>query len=192
MGIELGALRGWAFRMRGGIWTVIALVVLSRIRPGEGFPLFGILVVLTGQALRFWAAGIIEGYRSEKVNAGFLVTWGPFALVRNPLYLGNGLIGLGWGLMGGMEAAFIFCVAFVILYGLLIIPYEEEFLEERFGTAYIEYKLRTPRILPCKMPERGELGGPFDRGRLWKSERHSVYVTLAGTMIFLLRTRGVF
>jgi len=117
-------LRAWAFRMRGGIWTVLALAVLAMGGEGKGFVPAGIATVLLGQSLRFWAAGSIEGYRRETVNAGYLVTWGPFSIVRNPLYLGNGLIGLGWSLMSGPGAVAVFCAVFALLYLYLVIPYE--------------------------------------------------------------------
>lgn len=190
--MTLDGFRGWAFRMRGGIWTVLALVVLGLGKTGEGFVPAGVAVVLLGQVIRFWAAGSIEGYRSETVNANRLVTWGPFGVVRNPLYLGNGLIGLGWSLISGPVAVPVFCGVFLVLYGLLIIPYEENFLKERFGEAYLEYVSRTPRLLPVKWPGWDHLKGPFEASRLWKSERHSVYVTLAGTALFVLKAKGGF
>ncbi len=185
-------LRAWAFRMRGGIWTVLALAVLAMGGEGKGFVPAGIATVLLGQALRFWAAGSIEGYRRETVNAGYLVTWGPFSIVRNPLYLGNGLIGLGWSLMSGPGAVAVFCAVFALLYLYLVIPYEEGFLKERFGRAYLEYMDSTPRLVPSKIPEAGKMKGPFETSRLWRSERHSVYVTIIGTILFYLRAKGVF
>jgi len=190
--MKLEDLRAWTFRMRGGIWTILALLILLLGKTGEGFLAPGIFVVLLGQVLRFWAAGSIEGYRRETVNAGFLVTWGPFGIVRNPLYLGNGLIGLGWSLMSGPVSVLVFCGAFVFLYGFLIIPHEEAFLKERFGETYLEYMARTPRLVPVRIPGWDRLKGPFEPSRLWKSERHSVYVTLAGTALFLLKAKGVF
>ena len=185
-------LRGRAFRMRGGIWTALALLMLCLGKGGSGWVFPGILLVVFGQGLRFWAAGTIEGYRSENVNANVLVTWGPYGIVRNPLYLGNGLIGLGWSLMVGSVAVVVFLVAFFLLYGLLIIPYEEGFLEDQFGKKYIDYRTSTPRLLPFRIPERSRLQGPFQKSRLWNSERHSVYVTALGTALFVMKSLEVF
>lgn len=190
--MKLEDLRRWTFRMRGGIWTVLALAILFLGKAGDGFPVAGIIVVFLGQVIRFWAAGSIEGYRRETVNAGFLVTWGPFGFVRNPLYLGNCLIGLGWSLMSGLVPVLFFCGAFVFLYGFLIIPHEEAFLKERFGEEYLEYFARTPKLLPASFPGWDRLQGPFEPSRLWESERHSVYVTLVGTVLFFLKAKGVF
>lgn len=185
-------LRSWAFRMRGGIWTALAVLMLSLGKSGEGLILPGLSFVALGQGIRFWAAGTIKGYRRENVNADVLVTWGPYAIVRNPLYLGNGLIGLGWSLLAGPLAVAVFLICFFLLYGLLIIPHEEAFLEERFGQEYLDYKATTPRLLPFRIPRRGRLRGPFEKSRLWKSERHSLYVTALGTAVFLLKALEVF
>lgn len=190
--MKLESFREWVFRMRGGLWTGLALFVLVIGRAREGFILAGLVLVLLGQAIRFWAAGSIDGYRSERVNAKILVTWGPFAFVRNPLYLGNGLIGLGWSLISGPHAIPVFLAAFVVLYGFLIIPHEESFLRKQFGNAYLDYMAGTPRLIPVAIPEVTRLKGPFEKARLWKSERHSVYVTVAGTFLFILRALGVF
>jgi len=65
-------------------------------------------------------------------------------------------------------------------------------LKERFGRAYLEYMDSTPRLVPSKIPEAGRMKGPFVGSRLWKSERHSVYVTIVGTVLFYLRAKGVF
>jgi len=178
--------------MRGGIWTAMALFVFALCRPGEGFVFGGLVLVFLGQTIRFWAAGSIEGYRSERVNAKVLVTWGPFAIVRNPLYLGNGLIGLGWSLLSGPLAIPVFLCSFLVLYGFLIIPHEESFLKKQFGKAYLDYMATTPRLIPAGIPETMRLKGPFEKGKLWKSERHSVYVTVAGTVLFILKALGVF
>lgn len=163
------------------------MAVLFLARPTSPWALMsGLLLVALGQALRFWAAGSVIRYRGEKVGAEKLVTWGPYALARNPLYMGNGLIGAGWGIMAGWKAFFLFVGAFILLYNLLIIPWEEGFLEGKFGAAYKDYQERTGRFFPARW-DSSWLKGPFDRLILWKSERHSVYVTLAGTALLLLR-----
>lgn len=190
--MNLRTFRGWAFRMRGGIWTALALLLLCLGNGGSGWIVPGIFLVVLGQGIRFWAAGTIEGYRSENVNANALVTWGPYGIVRNPLYLGNGLIGLGWSFMAGPLAVLLFLFAFFLLYCLLIIPYEESFLEEQFGQKYIDYRKSTPRLFPFRFPGRNRLQGPFQKSRLWKSERHSLYVTALGTVLFLLKSLEVF
>lgn len=62
----------------------------------------GTCIVLLGLSIRFWAAGYIKHHRVDRiVNTPTLVTGGPYAHVRNPLYLANRLIALGFCVMSG-------------------------------------------------------------------------------------------
>ena len=179
-------LREKAFHLRGGVWTLLFLMILFLAHPSMASALTGFPLVLLGQALRFWAVGCIGRYRGEQVGAETLATWGPYAFVRNPLYAGNGLIGLGWGLMAGPWATLAFVVIFVLLYTILIVPHEEAFLLEKFGDEYRRYRERTGRFFPKGWPA-GLIGGPFDAQVLWRSERHSLLTTVAGTFLILVR-----
>jgi protein-S-isoprenylcysteine O-methyltransferase Ste14 len=183
------SLGAWAFRFRGGLWTLFFLGVFFSVQPDLASFLWGFPVVFLGQSLRFWAAGSIRRYRGEVVGAEELVTWGPFAWVRNPLYLGNGLIGLGWSLMAGNPYILpLYGIFFILLYPVIIIPHEESFLRKTFGEAYSSYYEKTPMLFPRRLLPRTLWKGPFQVGILWKSERHSLYVTLAGTFLFFLKT----
>ena len=182
------SLGSWAFRYRGGLWTVFFIAFLFLAHPTLPSLLWGFPFVLTGQILRFWAAGSICFYRGEEVKAEELVTWGPFGWIRNPLYLGNGLIGLGWSLMAGcclMPMAYT--LFFVFLYVGVIIPHEEHFLEKTFQTAYCCYRNGTPMLMPRRLPRKTDFQGPFQTAILWKSERHSLYVTVLGTALFFVK-----
>ena len=181
-------LRAGAFQLRGGLWTLLFAVIFLWACPTKLSVLSGLPFVAVGQALRFWAAGCIGRYRGERVGAEVLTTWGPYAFVRNPLYAGNGLIGLGWGIMAGPWPAVIFATAFFLLYTVLIVPHEEAFLTEKFGAEYNRYRERTGAFFPRRWPDR--IAGPFDRGVLWTSERHSLLTTVAGSV--LVAVRGIF
>ena len=187
--LQMQAFRQKIFKLRGGIWTVLFLMILLLARPTLRSVLLGLPLVVLGQGWRFWAVGCIGRYRGETVGAERLVTWGPYAFMRNPLYFGNGLIGLGWGLMAGPWAAALFAVSFVVVYGLLIIPFEESFLSSRFGDEYHEYRRRTGAFLPSSWPS-GRIAGPFSAGILWTSERHTLLSTAVGTL--LIAAKGFF
>ena len=184
-GEKMTDLRAAVFKLRGGLWTVLFLTVWFLAgKAGASAIAVGICLVALGQGIRFWASGCITRYRGEKIGAENLVTWGPYAFVRNPLYLGNGLIGAGWGILAGWKALCVFLGAFVVLYGIFIVPCEEEFLEKKFGEEYRNYKRKTGRFLPVWRPAM-EVDGPFDVSILWKSERHSLFITLAGTAVLI-------
>lgn len=177
-----------AFRYRGGVWTLFFLVILLLAHPARAAILPGLLLVISGQTVRFWAAGTITRYRGEKVSAETLVTWGPYSLARNPLYVGNALIGAGWCfLSGSMWGFFLFIVVFYILYVRFVIPYEESFLLKKFPDYFAVYASEVGRFFPIRLPGSDRLSGPFDAGVLWNSERHSLWVTIIGTLLILSR-----
>ena len=74
-----------------------------------------------------------------------LVTWGPFAISRNPIYLGNTLLVAGaaavfanpWFVPAALLAA--------VLVWALAIRREEIHLAARFGTDWTAYARQTPR-----------------------------------------------
>ena len=180
-------IRKQVFRLRGGLWTVLYLAILLMARP-ESSRLFPALVlVLAGQAVRFWGVGCFVRYRGEEVKAEHLATWGPYAWIRNPLYFGNGLIGLGWSFFAGPAVVALFSLAFVIIYPVFIIPHEEAFLEAQFGKFFREYRARTPKLFPWKIIPPNRATGPFRSDILWTSERHSLWVTLSGSLLLFSR-----
>jgi len=107
--------------------------------------LLGITFILLGQIFRASA----RGYKSEYSRHGHaLIQGGPYALVRNPMYLGILLIGLGIVLvLFKWWAVFIFLLVFTIRYILLIFK-EEKNLMILFPQTYPDYCKKVPRILP--------------------------------------------
>ena len=103
----------------------------------------GIVLALVGIALRFWAAGHI-------LKNSELTTSGPYALSRNPLYLGSFIFGLGgitairvWWLLA------VYAVGFMAFYWPTI-RREERGLLQRFGDKYRAYRERVPVFLPLR------------------------------------------
>lgn len=158
----------------------------------------GLLLALCGEAIRLWGVGYAgRATRKEVLEAGSLVTAGPFAYVRHPLYLGNALSGLGGTIMAagklGASAAALFFLVFILFYGTIygiLMPLEEEFLEDRFGEAYVMYKKRTPRIIPAIF--RGIPGsipptGSFSWSRAFASELHTLIPFFALIVLMALK-----
>ena len=106
---------------------------------------FGIAFILLGQMFRASA----RGYKSKHSQEGrILIQGGPYALVRNPMYLGILLIGLGIVLvLFEWWAVFIFLLVFTLRYILLIFK-EEKNLMILFPQTYPDYCKKVPRILP--------------------------------------------
>jgi protein-S-isoprenylcysteine O-methyltransferase Ste14 len=148
--------RDVVFKNRGALLVSVALALLVFGRPSGVSALVGICIALMGEALRIWAVGY-SGVttRAGVVTAPALVTAGPYAVVRNPLYLGNTIIALGfWFALAGAlpwwlaALLLIFVLAAVGgVYGV-IIPHEERYLAKTFGPQYSAYMVMVPRIFP--------------------------------------------
>ena len=106
---------------------------------------FGLAMVLFGLLLRVSA----RGYKAESSKEGFcLVSGGPYRLVRNPMYLGIAMIGLGVVLiLFKLWVNIVFILIFFARYIKLIFK-EEKGLIAKFGRPYQDYMKSTPRILP--------------------------------------------
>ena len=180
-----------AFKGRGIFWGLFAAGIL--IFPGEFNAVrftVGLLLVVAGQMLRFWAAGFIPKYRTEVIGAPILITWGPYSWVRNPLYAGNAVMGLGWSLMVSWGWVGAFVVAFMLLYSLVVIPAEEEFLEDKFGSEYIAYKKTVPALFPWPrkgFPAASRNEKPFDAKRAREEEIYSIRVNIVVTLVIVAR-----
>jgi len=106
----------------------------------------GITLILLGQTLRACA----RGYKSEYSRNGCsLIQGGPYTLVRNPMYLGILIIGLGIVLtLFNWWEAVIFLSVFIWRYIFLIFK-EEKKLLTMFPQEYRNYRQKVPRILPA-------------------------------------------
>jgi protein-S-isoprenylcysteine O-methyltransferase Ste14 len=107
-------------------------------------------VVALGVALAVWAvvtfrkAGTrVEPYKPTTV----IVSHGPFAFTRNPIYLGMllGQVGLAIGFDSLWILVMLVPLYLVLRYG--VIAREESYLERKFGAVYVDYKSRTRRWL---------------------------------------------
>jgi len=76
-----------------------------------------------------------------------IVGHGPYALTRNPIYLGMflGQIGLSIGFNSLWILAMLVPFYLVIRYG--VVAREGAYLERKFGRVYLDYKSRTRRWL---------------------------------------------
>ena len=103
---------------------------------------------IAGLALIAWA--LLTLHRAGTTflpNAGAdrLVTDGPFRYRRNPIYMGDAMLLLGFAQLTGNVWFAIFMPAFLVaVYFLAVLP-EERHLEERFGQTYLDYKESTRR-----------------------------------------------
>ena len=143
-------------RARVPLSFVCAALFLLFARPRPVTLLAGITISVFGLLLRAWAAGHI------RKNAE-LATSGPYAHSRNPLYLGNFLLGLGFTIGSGWwPLGILFAVLFLGIY-LPVMRVESETLAQLFGESYQRYARGVPLFLPRITPYRsGEEKIEFD------------------------------
>jgi protein-S-isoprenylcysteine O-methyltransferase Ste14 len=139
------------FRTRLHVLIPILLLLTAMFWGPDALPLpwllGGVSLVLLGVAVRMWAAGYL---RKQQV----LVCWGPFAYVRNPLYLGSLFAGCGLCLLSGRwETLLLVGAATVAIYHPTIL-HEERKLGVLFGDTFRAYCGAVPRWLPRLFPYR--------------------------------------
>lgn len=176
----------------------LVLALLWVAKPDSVSLMAGALLSLLGEALRFWAVGCAgEPTRKQELDAPRLVIGGPYAMVRNPLYLGTILNGMGVAVAaaGGyapLQAAALLLYAGCGLAGIYgsIIPLEEKFLLEQFGEEYRRYRERVPALVPTQWKWQAG-SGSFELSRALRFERTSLLwlVLIWATLVVLLQSR---
>lgn len=141
-------------------------------------------MITAGIMLRFWAVGYLDRRASGSVyfTADALVTGGPFAYCRNPLYAANLIHALALVLVNGNPLMLLFWAVIVWFY-ISIVREEEQFLARRFGDTYLRYKASVPRFLPRLSPYR-EASGSFSWKRVWHKEYQSAITPVLLALLF--------
>ncbi|MBM3476844.1 MAG: isoprenylcysteine carboxylmethyltransferase family protein [Armatimonadetes bacterium] len=145
------------FKQRGKLLVLPLLAVLfvtyretesDLLTFGLGGVVFGI-----GLALRVWAQMHLRFRLRTSMN---LTVTGPYAYIRNPVYVGN--VFMACGLCVGAELLWMAPFVFVwcALFYTFVVRYEEASLTERYGEEYVAYVERVPRWFP-------KLGGAESR-----------------------------
>ncbi|RMF37114.1 MAG: isoprenylcysteine carboxylmethyltransferase family protein [Planctomycetota bacterium] len=134
----------------------------------------GVALVVCGVLIRSWAAGTLH-------KNGELTQAGPYAMVRNPLYLGSFLMMFGFCILMRDPLSAIFVAGpMLLLYRSKIIS-EEANLSLWFPDQWESYARTTPRIIP-RLPSRRVMHGwSF---RMWLNNRE--YRAVVGTAIGLI------
>lgn len=163
-------------RVPAGFVLVAAFLWFSDPR-GKSLAL-GLPVSLLGLILRAWAAGHLEKNRALAIS-------GPYARVRNPLYIGTLLVAAGFVIAARRwELGLLFAAVFALVY-LPVVELEEQHLAALFP-GFDEYRRRVPRLLPLARPRPKGPAVPF-RWPLYAKNREyeALLGFLAGTAILL-------
>ena len=125
---------------------------LGRFGPNPASVILGGTIVTIGLSLVLWTA-VTQITRGRGTPVPMmppleLLTRGPFALCRNPLWFGALSTYLGLAIASGVAWGVAIVAALVIPVALYHGRIEERELEARFGQAYLEYRARTPFMIP--------------------------------------------
>lgn len=143
--------------------------------------------MLLGEVLRFWAAGTIgEKSRTRSFEVFTLVQEGPYSLTRNPLYLGNFLIGGGFFLAATpLWLLLLYLLFFSFQYGF-IVRFEEWNLSLHLGEEYEQYRRSVPRWF--SLPPPPYRPAPVNLRTALRSERMTLLALVLGILVlFYLR-----
>jgi len=162
-----------ARRIRVPLGFAFAAFYLWRAKPAWTSLLIGTVIASVGIAVRAVASGYVEKNR-------VLTTTGPYSYVRNPLYLGSLVIGVGFAIAARDVWIYLaIALLFAVIY-LPVIRSEEGFLRSQFQE-YDDYARRVPSLLPDTLLFRQITNG-FSRGLYFK---HREYNSLLGAALMV-------
>ena len=149
----------------------------------------GLFCAFIGQALRFYTLGQVpEGTSGQGsvLEATTLNTRGPYAYMRNPLYVGN--LGIVLGLLLIAHDVWVYAIGLGFFFGeyFFIIRAEENFLRGLYGAQYDEFCQKVRRWVPRLTPAYdGKLRSGFDVRRALKKEHNPFAAWATGAIVLL-------
>lgn len=171
----------WLFRYRSFLPVPLAFILLFvRLGQADGVRLilFGAVIVAAGQVLRLWAVrhiGTIS--RTRTTRYGPLMTAGPYAIVRNPLYVGNWLLWTGFAVWSRLVWMVPIAWGIFFLQYRAIARWEAEFIRSKYPGTYDDYAREVRPWMP-RWPPRAALA-PVTPLHPWRE----VFFSERGTLI---------
>lgn len=158
-------------------------VLFSLAKPAPLWFIAGATAAAGGEWLRLWAAGHLRKNKQ-------LTTTGPYAYVKNPLYIGTLLITVGYSAMARniwiMIGGFVW---FFVYYAPYKKQQEREKLVGSFGEPWVEYDKAVPDYLPRLTPYAGRGANRWSWNVVKENSEHETAVAVLiglGVMLALL------
>ena len=179
-------MRKWWLRIRVPVGLLVVCGLIPLVRLDYFWP--ALAVSLVGELLQLWCFAALHK-RKE------LACKGPYAFVRNPMYLGRYFIVLGFVLLLGVPGLWLL-IPYTVFYWFYMrnrVGREEAFLVGALGEPYADYCRRVNRFLPTF---KGVTASSvcFWNWKLLKKNHGwenaaalvAVYAALYGCMVYLL------
>jgi protein-S-isoprenylcysteine O-methyltransferase Ste14 len=148
----------------------------------------GSIIVFLGEGVRVWAGGHL--IRNEEVT-----TSGPYAYLRDPLYLGRILLLIGFCIMAwGYNWIVLLIGLGVFFFNYMPRKYRKEMarLENLFGDEYKAYASYTRSLLPRLKPYPEARKRPWRFHLFWKENREQYFLLGVVAFFFLVVGRYLF
>jgi protein-S-isoprenylcysteine O-methyltransferase Ste14 len=171
----------WQRKVRRIPLFIGAFLLVIFARPKFPGILIGMILIFLGEGIRIWAAGHLQ--KNE-----VLTVTGPYAYVKNPLYIGSIFITSGFCIMADNVyfmalALYMFCFHYI--------PYkkrvEGDRLRKIFGSRFEDYDEKVPEYLPRRTPYSNEKSSWQFRCFIENSEEGILLIVLAGIVLILSR-----
>ena len=144
------------FRNARFFWVYpLAVALFATASTSETSLRLGVILVFLGEAVRVWADGYVghvkvnakQPWRQDQ-QSGHLITAGPYAYVRHPLYVGTFLIGVGFSIAARSLPLAVASLAFFLLVYPKKARREEQLILQEWGADYASYQTLVPRWWP--------------------------------------------
>jgi protein-S-isoprenylcysteine O-methyltransferase Ste14 len=158
-----------------------ALLLVFFAKPHFSGIVIGLILVIMGEFIRVWAAGHLQ--KNE-----ILTVTGPYAYVKNPLYIGTIVITTGFCILADniyllAASTWMFCFHYI--------PYKKKVegdrLKKIFGSRFEDYDQKVPEYLPRWKPYSDEKASWRFRYFIENSEEGILLILVAGVLLILSR-----
>jgi protein-S-isoprenylcysteine O-methyltransferase Ste14 len=158
-----------------------AILLVLFAKPNLPGIVIGLILIIIGESIRIWAAGHLQKNESLTVT-------GPYAYVKNPLYIGSILMTGGFCILADniyllAAATFMFCFHYI--------PYkkrvEGDRLKKIFGSRFEDYDREVPDYVPRRTPYSKEMAPWKFKFFVENSEEGILLIVIAGILLIVSR-----
>ena len=133
----------------GVVAYLVPLLLAPDAAPGGVWRWVGLLLVAAGSALLLWC--VKEFYVAGRGTLApwspprHLVSSGPYARSRNPMYVAVATVLIGWATLFMSRTLLIYAIVITVAFQLRVVLYEEPWLGRAHGEAWQRYRARVRR-----------------------------------------------
>ncbi|HAE36420.1 MAG: hypothetical protein UR85_C0002G0044 [Candidatus Nomurabacteria bacterium GW2011_GWF2_35_66] len=129
--------------------VIMDIIFPFRIFSNIIFQYIGILMIILGSVIAYWAQSTSGNYKEEKAKLKNKTYFdrGPYKYLRSPTHFGLFIMTLGLALMINSLFSIIFTVLAQIITKIFFVRKQEKILEDKYGEVYVNYKKKVKNWL---------------------------------------------